>query len=87
MEELKPKRMIFDANGEWVCWDEVKKNFESLTKENDKLKARVKELGELQNEVQKVWNEDGDCGEIQMKTPIAWQRVIRISDKLLTPKN
>lgn len=37
MEELKPKRMIFDANGEWVCWDELKKNFEALTKENEEL--------------------------------------------------
>jgi len=40
---------------------------------------RIKELEELRNEVLKVWNEDGDNGEIQMKTPIAWYRVLRLA--------
>jgi hypothetical protein len=39
---------------------------------------------ELANEVLKVWNEDGDNGEIQMKTPIAWYRVIRKAEDLLS---
>ena len=37
---------------------------------------------ELVDEVLKVWNEDGDNGEIQMKTPIAWHRVLMIAEKL-----
>jgi len=39
------------------------------------------ELSELKNEVLKVWNEDGPNGEIQMKTPIAWYRVLRIAER------
>jgi hypothetical protein len=52
------------------------------------------ELLDLVTEVLKVWNEDGDNGEIQMKTPIAWYRVIRkaelakaIIDAYEEPKN
>jgi hypothetical protein len=43
-----------------------------FTKENfDKLLL-------VAHEVHKVWNEDGDCGTIQRKTPIAWYRVLRL---------
>jgi len=45
--------------------------------ENAKLISAAPELLEAALEVIKVWEEDGDCGEIQMKTPIAWQRVLR----------
>jgi len=37
----------------------------------------------LAEEVLKIWNEDGDNGEIQMKTPIAWHRAIRIAEETL----
>ena len=37
----------------------------------------------LVEEVLKVWNEDGDCGEIQKITPIAWHRVLRKAEKVL----
>ena len=40
---------------------------------------------ELAKEVLKVWNEDGENGEIQMKTPIAWYRVLRIAGQLQAP--
>lgn len=43
--------------------------------------SEMKELEELKSEILKVWNEDGDNGEIQMKTPIAWQRVLRLAEK------
>ena len=42
----------------------------------------IQMLKQLRDEVLKVWNEDGDGGEIQMKTPIAWYRVINIAEKL-----
>ena len=54
---------------------------DNFLEKNYKLKEQVRELEELNNEVQKVWNEDE---EIKWKTPIAWYRVLRISDKLLT---
>lgn len=46
------------------------------------MEERLTELGKfiaLRDEVIKVWEEDGDGGEIQMKTPIAWQRVVRLA--------
>ena len=61
---------------------QVTQNLWSETlEENNELKEQVRELKELNDEVQKVWNEDE---EIKWKTPIAWYRVLRISDKLLT---
>lgn len=41
------------------------------------------DLMALVEEVLKVWNEDGDCGEIQKITPIAWHRVLRKAEKVL----
>ncbi len=46
----------------------------------------VKGLQELVDEVLKVWNEDGENGEIQMKTPIAWYRVLRMAEALKKSK-
>jgi hypothetical protein len=43
--------------------------------------AAIPELIDLALEVLKVWNEDGDNGDIQMKTPIAWQRVVTRAEK------
>jgi hypothetical protein len=46
------------------------------------MEEALTELGKLialREEVIKVWEEDGDGGEIQMKTPIAWQRVVRLA--------
>ena len=40
-------------------------------------------LLDLVNEVLKVWNEDGDNGEIQMKTPIAWYRVVTRAEEAI----
>ena len=55
--------------------------FKNIT--NVKVLNDCKEdLARLVDEVLKVWNEDGDNGEIQMKTPIAWYRVIRIAEEL-----
>lgn len=51
---------------------ELRKNMEQYPK-----------LLELAEEVVKVWNEDGDCGEIQRVTPIAWTRVIRRANTIL----
>lgn len=50
------------------------------------LKAKIEEdKAESQavaDEVIKVWNEDGEGGEIQMKTPIAWYRVLRLAEAI-----
>jgi hypothetical protein len=55
------------------------------------LKARIEtdksKLQAVANEVTKVWTEDGEVdgkggGDIQMRTPIAWHRVIRKVDEL-----
>jgi hypothetical protein len=46
----------------------------------------VPELIELLDEVLKVWNEDGEDGEIKMKTPIAWYRVIRKAEAIKKSK-
>ena len=54
-------------------------DIEEYAKQKDE---RIKELEALKDEVLKVWNEDGDNGEIQMRTPIAWHRVLRIAEKL-----
>lgn len=56
------------------------------------MEERLTELGKLialRDEVIKVWEEDGDGGLIQMKTPIAWQRVIRLAyaDKIQDLRN
>tara|TARA_R110001606_G_scaffold203594_3_gene351690 strand:- start:2065 stop:2298 length:234 start_codon:yes stop_codon:yes gene_type:complete len=50
--------------------------------EFNSMLEKLDKLEELNKEVQKVWNEDGDSGEIQKRTPIAWQRVIRISNEI-----
>ena len=47
------------------------------------LMTAAPELYELAEEVLRVWNEDGDNGEVQMKTPIAWHRVIRRAEAAL----
>jgi len=39
-------------------------------------------LKAVADEAIKVWNEDGEAGEIQMKTPIAWYRVLRLAEKI-----
>jgi len=67
---------------------------ENLTDLNDEFKhitkvktlipcGADKNLKRLRDEVLKVWNEDGELGEIQMKTPIAWHRVLRIAQELI----
>jgi len=43
-----------------------------------KAEKEISNLTKIKDEVIKVWDEDGLGGEIQMKTPIAWQRVIRL---------
>jgi|6_EtaG_2_1085325.scaffolds.fasta_scaffold01829_22 hypothetical protein len=48
-----------------------------LKKDNAELLERYKRMEEALKEFMKVWNEDGEGGEIQMKTPIAWHRVLR----------
>ena len=56
-----------------------------ITEENEKFvmdQEDVTNLIDLKDEVIKVWKEDGDAGEIQMKTPIAWTRVTRKAEKL-----
>jgi len=54
------------------------------------LKSKIEEdkskLQAVTDEVLKVWNEDGDCGEIQMKTPIAWHRVLRLANDVIDDK-
>lgn len=45
--------------------------------EEDKAESRA-----VADEVIKVWNEDGEGGEIQMKTPIAWYRVLRLAEAI-----
>ena len=50
---------------------------------NAKLIAAAPELLEAALEVLKVWNEDGEGGEIQMKTPIAWHRPLRKAEKAI----
>lgn len=50
---------------------------------NAKLIAAAPDLLEACLEVIKVWNEDGDNGEIQMKTPIAWHRVLRKANQAI----
>lgn len=52
------------------------------------LKAEVnyyshqnKMLNAVKDEVIKVWNEDGEAGEIQKCTPIAWHRVLRKAEE------
>ena len=49
------------------------------------LKSRIEEdkakLQAVADEAIKVWEEDGDNGPIQMKTPIAWYRVLRLANK------
>ena len=50
------------------------------------LKSKIEEdkaeLKAVADEAIKVWNEDGEAGEIQMKTPIAWYRVLRLAEKI-----
>ena len=46
------------------------------------LRARFQELQDVSDEVIKIWNEDGEGGEIQMKTPIAWYRAINKAEKI-----
>jgi len=50
--------------------------------QND-LQQSHAELLALRDEVLKVWNEDGENGDIQMKTPIAWYRVLRIAEQTI----
>ena len=60
---------------------DVNDMFKNITKV--KILSDCKEdLTRLMDEIEKVWNEDGDCGEIQLKTPIAWYRVLRIVNEL-----
>lgn len=35
----------------------------------------------------KDWSEDGTAGEIQLKTPIAWHRVLRIAEEIDKKQN
>lgn len=55
------------------------------------LKAKIEEdkaeLKAVVDEAIKVWNEDGEAGEIQMKTPIAWYRVLRLAEKINKKEN
>lgn len=44
---------------------------------------RIKELEKLVEEVMSIWEEDGEGGNIQMNTPIAWYRAIRIAEELI----
>ena len=82
-EEIIKQNTILEQSKQLAeYWEQIKQ----LQQENERLKAENEKLNELHNEVQKVWNEDGENGEIQMKTPIAWYRVLRISEKLLTNK-
>lgn len=50
---------------------------------NAKLISAAPELLEACLEVIKIWNEDGEGGEIQLKTPIAWYRALRKSEKAI----
>ena len=59
---------------------------QQLVRERDDALGKVSEFQALANEVVKVWNEDGEFGEIQKKTPIAWYRVLRLAESLTTHK-
>jgi len=84
-ENVELEQKIEELQREVEIERKHKRKYRSLAdnflEKNYKLKEQVRELEELNNEVQKVWNEDE---EIKWKTPIAWYRVLRISDKLLT---
>jgi predicted RNase H-like nuclease (RuvC/YqgF family) len=85
VENVELEQKIEELQREVEIERKHKRKYRSLAdnflEKNYKLKEQVRELEELNNEVQKVWNEDE---EIKWKTPIAWYRVLRISDKLLT---
>ena len=51
-----------------------------ITQLKQQLKEKSEEVERLRNEVFKVWNEDN--GSVQMNTPIAWYRVLRIAEEL-----
>jgi hypothetical protein len=53
------------------------------TAANFALMSASPELLDLALEVLKIWNEDGDNGDIQMKTPIAWQRAVTRAEKAI----
>jgi len=82
--------------------EQQQKRIDELVEENKRLKSYVErklnrnlptyeqleaKLKELKDEIQKVWNEDGQNGEIQMKTPIAWHRILRLSEQLKTKQH
>lgn len=56
---------------------------ERLENGKDGMFKQNTKLLEVAQEVLKVWNEDGQSGEIQMKTPIAWSRVVRKAEESL----
>jgi len=60
---------------------------QSVNEHNAELLERYKRMEEACEEFMKVWNEDGECGEIQMKTPIAWHRVLLKIEALNTNTN
>ena len=83
-EELM--NLIRHAASNWKTdsnWSPLLYEINLVCSELAKLEVRNKELVEACEMVCEVWNEDGDNGTIQMNTPIAWYRPIRLAEQAL----